>query len=315
MEESGNGLRNGTSHRKLVIIIGGFVLMLMLCCCIVAVVIFREQIFSTVNTVLDGGGDSNIGFILILLIGATLLLMILPIGIILLKRLQQAKTLDIIFKPFGLSGTSYLVTGRQYHGKMHGRDIDIYILRGPTIEIKMSGLIQTHFQSIRTGNISGPVLQYTREESLHVDFHGLEGINIYGPDEVWINKLFSDSHAILALKTLLTEGIDWAVFRRVEVKPGEASVILYRSRRLMFNLDLSVNEVNTLLTKLAQLLHAMETAPQPAKVEEIKVRDGQKSVDRMNPNIVFLIIAIVVGLPACLIIGGFLLTLMASGSL
>ena len=313
MDKPEQGKNSSAFFHNKGVLIAAIVLILIACCCIITGIVFSENITTGINTMIDS--DSNIVFILILILSATIFLMVFPVVLIAFVQWRNTKTMDQIFEPLGLKGEAYILTGRQYHGVVNGRKIDIYILRGPTVEICCQGDIHTHFLALKAGKVHSAVLSNVREEPIRINEAGLEDFIFYGPDEPWLTRLFSDHHAVNSLDHLLSHGVEWAVIRRVEAKAGQASLTIYRSKKLMLTLALTRAEVNDLLMTLSNFVKSIESAPAPAVVEEIAEKSLEKRVRKIKPGIVALIIVLLVGIPACLMTAGFLLTLLLSGSL
>ncbi|MDA3935447.1 MAG: hypothetical protein PF636_01090, partial [Actinomycetota bacterium] len=55
----------------------------------------------------------------------------------------RAKKLDALFVPLGLEGEAYMSLFRQYHGAVHGRRTDVYLWRGPYLQIEIATALQT----------------------------------------------------------------------------------------------------------------------------------------------------------------------------
>ena len=84
-------------------------------------------------------GDRNSGFGLYIsiIIGLMLASMVGVIVWGINSTRKRAKKLDAIFTPWGLTGESYYYSGRQYHGEVKRRPVDVYFHRGPTLDISI----------------------------------------------------------------------------------------------------------------------------------------------------------------------------------
>ena len=59
------------------------------------------------------------------------------------SKRQRAGQFDEAFATLGLSGSNYMLVGRQYHGQVDGRQVDIYFYRGPILDIYLASPLRT----------------------------------------------------------------------------------------------------------------------------------------------------------------------------
>ena len=116
-------------------------------------------------------------FVLILLGGS------LGVGLFFLMR--RASQLDEAFKPLGLDGKMYLTNGRQYHGTVQGRRVDIYFYRGPTLEIFVEANVKSRIGIGVKSSVGAAVAGMINRQPLELGDADYIAFSIYANASQW----------------------------------------------------------------------------------------------------------------------------------
>jgi hypothetical protein len=137
-------------------------------------------------------------------------------GAISLRR--RASWLDAVFAPLGLNGKAYLWNGRQYHGQVRGRQVDVYLYRGPNLDIYVASSTNTRMGIGLKGRITEAASQITSLPELIFYDPGLEQLTITALDEQWGRGLLNNSTARDAILRL-TSAQPGFEFRNLLIQP------------------------------------------------------------------------------------------------
>lgn len=228
--------------------------------------------------------------------------------------------LDAYFEPFGLKGSRYTVSGRQYAGLIDGRRVYARYLR-PSLTI--------HVQA-DTGTRMGIGLESAIGEALgaavapnmkHIDPGGeLEGLFASALDESWGRALLDDESARAALNRLLI--YEGSQIRSVTVSPQ--AVTLYA--RYITTDFLESDSLRRVFDALAALAEAAEDVPAPMDRVEPATFDhswdlaadpfeaSSTSTGARTQKIVWITAAVVVGMVVCSVVvavGAFAFAMLA----
>ena len=250
----------GTTRRLLIGCISAAVGLPAVACCL-------GLIFTVLFPALDGfvaGGKENTGLFAMLGVGLVALvgLIGIPLVVMVVLTLRRARMLDATFTPIGLTGKSYMLSGRHYQGQIGGRQVDVYIYRGPTVEIRLQASVQTSLLAVPKGSLPTSVAWVFDRQPLATSDPALGAFSIFPQDKTWTGSLLADPRSGDAIQTLLTLGADWAIFRRVEIQPGEVILYLYRSHKLFGN-SIDLNAAPAWLSALKMLAQVAESQPAP----------------------------------------------------
>lgn len=309
MNQIGNVIVTNTKRRLLIGCLTFLIGVPVICC---GFYVFFYVLFPMLDTMAkSNGGDNNA--IVYLLAGIAILATFFMLGIPLLIAVftirKRAQYLDGIFTPLGLKGESYLVYGRHYWGPLGGREVDVYIYRGPTLEVRMSTAGTTRFQVMPKNTIPVAVAGIFNKGAMPAPVPELEPYSIYPLDEAWTRNLLQDSRAAAAILTLMTKGLDWALFRHVEVHPGAVLLFINRSRKLFSNLS-QLNEVQPWLSALKDLAEAIDAQPQP-EITALPIRStSRESRQKRSKWTTTIILFLVFGMPLCFLALGILIYLL-----
>jgi hypothetical protein len=268
-----------------------------MCCCLV---LLPTVILPFYDTIAAGGNEDTTRLVLVGIgLLALFFLLAVPVIIALVLIWRRARALDAVFTPLGLTGRSYMLYGRHYQGQFAGREVDIYIYRGPTVEIRLRATPQTRIQVMAKGSLPASVAGAFSKQPLALNNPALEAFAIYPVDEPWTRALLAEAPASQALQVLMTVGASWAIFRTVELQPGEVLLHLNRSRQSFFS-GLELGSVHAWLESLQTLAQTAESLPAP-QVTAPPTGVTRQSREQLNKFLLYAVLFIVFVMPACLI--------------
>lgn len=260
------------------------------------------------------GSSRGTGLIIMLVLFVLVAFGGTAVGGFLFWRRNNAR-LDAYFEPFGLQGSRYTISGRQFAGVVDGRRVYVRYLR-PGLTI--------HVQS-ETGTRMGIGLESAIGEALgsslaprmkRVDPGGeLGGLAASALDESWGRALLDDESARAALgKLLIYEG---AQIRSVTVSPQAVTL----NARYITTAFLEGGSLRTVFEGLAALAGAAEDVPAPLERAEPAAFDhtwdlaadpydaAATSTGARSNKVVWITAAVVAGMLVCFTavgIGAFL---------
>jgi hypothetical protein len=244
---------------------------------------------------------------LLLVLGVTLIagMIVVPAVAMWVVIRRRANMLDSIFLPLGLQGSMYMLVGRHYWGVVHGRVVDVYIYRGPTMEIRVYAASKTRAQILPGESLPVRIGGVLNKQPMPVAHPQMRGYAIYADDETWMQQLLAQRGMPEIMQTLLAGYADWAIFRHVEIQPNEVLLYLHRSKHMWIKADQFV-AAQVWIGSLAALATALETLPDPAI--QAGPNRGLSREERQKRSKVLLagVLGIVVLLPICLIGVGIL---------
>jgi len=209
----------------------------------------------------------SVGLYIVLVFGGGL-------GFMLVVVLRRKARLDAVFEPLGLSGGTYMTFFRQYHGELQsrrgelqGRRVDIYLRRGPFLEIEVDTPLQTRL------GVTGPhadtrfLAGLAGREPLRTGDPALDALTVFSHDESWTRRLLEDSRAVELLQRLTRVAGDFTR-QQVILRPGTFQLLLSGNRRLLgFELDAEL--VRAWLDDLLELAALAERLPAPEVTAEL----------------------------------------------
>ncbi len=155
-------------------------------------------------------------FVLILLGGS--------VGIAMFFLMRRASQLDEAFKPLGLDAKMYLTNGRQYHGTVQGRRVDIYFYRGPTLEIFVEANVKSRIGIGVKSSVGAAVAGMINKQPLELGDADYAPFNIYANDPQWARDIFSDPSFKQAAVRLATNSSSYGLYN-VIIAPGAVQMI------------------------------------------------------------------------------------------
>mgnify|MGYP001048113519 CR=1 FL=1 len=238
----------------------------------------------------------------VLILPASLYVLLLnggALGYLILVLRRRKRRLDAAFEPLGLEGERYMLTGRQYHGTVERREVDVRFYRGPMLELHLSTPLQTRLGVAEVGSTTPALAGLFGREPLGLDDPALSELRVYALDEGWGRSLISDPEARALLRRLLSAAESWALVRQVVLGPGVFRLRLYHSKRL-FGFEITPEAAQRWLDDLLALTRIAERLPAPTVTAEESVgerlaRSGGAS------RIGLVIVALIVGIPTCIL--------------
>jgi hypothetical protein len=239
----------------------------------------------------------------LLAISAALMLLMLlgggatAIGLTIYRR---KRGLDAAFTPLGLQGSPYNSFFRQYHGAVQERQVDVWLYRGPVLDMEISTPLQTRLGV--TGPHSDTRLFSTllNKPPLAFSDPALSSLTVYALDEAWARSLLDNPHAV-ELLCALTSTTDQFSRQQVILRPGTFRLQLAGNRRLL-KFDLPTPEqARAWFEELLRLARVAEhiAAPQITDTESSTEQFARRLRQRNPYMAVWVGLGTLVGLLAC----------------
>ncbi|MBU0492060.1 MAG: hypothetical protein KKB13_09445 [Chloroflexi bacterium] len=272
---------------------------------VIVVPLFLVCICAPLGLTNQPGVDSNIG-LLVLAVSAILFFLILVgggWGFFIWTIWRRARQLDAVFGPLGLRGSMYMLTGRRYHGTVAGREVNVRLYRGPTVELRISTPLQTRLNVVEKAAVIRPLAGAFGYEPLALTDPGLQALSITALDEDWARRLLTDP-MVPALLQRLAIGEGKALVQQVVLQPGTLSLHRYRSRGL-FGYGITPDLARQWLDDLLTLLRIAEGLPAPQKTAELSSLEQFAQTSRSTGFLVAMVVIIVlliVVLPICVVV-------------
>lgn len=222
---------------------------------------------------------------------------------------KRAHSFDEGFTPYGLQGSSYLINGRQYHGKTRGRQVDVYFSRGPQFEVHVSADVKTRLGvglSTALGRAAGNMMN---KEPIQIDVPEFEDLILYPEDEPWARGFLEDRVVQKSIRLLM--GDDQTVgLRSLQIGPNALSLTL---RRVPLRI-LTAQNIRAWMDAILDLAAASEAQPTPTTTvdESDFVRRSRTERSKAVGPIAIGILAAVIICPV-VFVGGFFAVLAALG--
>lgn len=198
----------------------------------------------------------------------------LPAGVFLVIR-RRSSGLDKAFSPLGLTGSAYILTGRQYHGTYRERAVDVTYTRGPSLSIYVSTALMTRMNVGERDRAGRAIAGMLNRQPLTLQDPALSGLVVYALDETWTEELMTQPEAAALLKRLVMMETDF-VLQQVHLQPEAFYLKLYRMKKfLAFSIDLDPEQVQAWvddLIALAELAEAQEPPQQTVEASAIERR-------------------------------------------
>lgn len=206
-------------------------------------------------------------FVLLLLGGS--------IGVGLFFLVRRASQLDEAFTPLGLEGKMYLTNGRQYHGTVQGRRVDIYFYRGPTLEIYVEANIKSRIGIGVKSSIGAAVAGMINKQPLDLGDADYAPFNIYANDPGWARDIFADPAFKQAAVRLATNPTSYGLYNLI-IAPSAVQI----QRRYISTNAITPESVREWINDLIALARMIEAQPAPQKIEEESASSRKMRIDR-----------------------------------
>jgi len=232
------------------------------------------------------------------------------VGLLLWVAAARKRTVDAAFTPWGLAGSNYLMTFRQYHGSVQGRQVDTYYYRGPILDIDIQTSLKTRMgvtgrqgDTIFLAKLAGRAPMQLPSE--------LSDLTVFPSDEAWARDLVNDPQAAEILRRLTTLNGDFSR-QQILLRPGTLRLQLSGSHKMMiFSANFTPEQVNAWMQDLFALVRIMESLPAPAVEEPVSGADNvSRQIRKVNWTLVAVLIA--GGVMLCAIGAGVLAYILAS---
>ena len=238
----------------------------------------------------------------VLIIPAILFLFILfggGLGVLAWTFYRRKRWLDSLFTPWGLTGSRYMISGRQYQGSVQGREIIARFYRGPTLDLYVSTPLQTRMGIAEKSGTSLAVAGMLGREPLALDDPDLGELSIFALDEEWARLLLSNPEARMLIQRLLRAGESWVLMPQLFLQPGAFHLRLYRNKNF-FRYGIEPEEAQVWLDDLLALAHSAEGLPAPQVTAE---ESGAERMVRSGGtfSITLIVVALLVGVPTCVL--------------
>lgn len=220
--------------------------------------------------------------------GATMLILIVPMGLFFLLifggggffiyRVMSRRThwLDEAMASLGLEGSSYGISGRQYHGVVQGREVDIILYRGPTLNIYVSTPLRTKMSVAERSGLGVGLARAFNREPLVTNNPELEDMVIFAHEERWGQDLIRQPETTAVLRRLIF-GESKFLMHQVHLTPESFLFRLYRSKG-MFDFQFGAAQVQAWFNDLVRLAEIAESIPAPQEaVEASRLEQGARS--------------------------------------
>ncbi len=211
---------------------------------------------------------------------------------------RRAVQLDSAFAPYGLSRRGYLWNGRQYHGVYQGRQVDVYLSRGPTLDIYLGSAIRTRMGIGPKGRLSQFTSTMINRPALATNDPELLAFGIYPLDDAWARNLLGDGRSRAEIVRLAQAG-PGLEFRNLIFQPEAVHLQVHRVNLEM----LTQPTVSAWMADLLDLARTAEALPAPSLTADASPMERRM---RLNRGEFFLPLAGI----TCAVIGFFAIILI-----
>ncbi len=225
-------------------------------------------------------------------------------GFVFFSIRKRARWMDEVFVPLGLTGSAYGFTGRQYHGTVRGREVDVTFVRGPNLSIHVSSPLGTNLAISDTADVSQNLARLFNKEPLN---QPNQKITVFADEEDWGQAFISDLQARKLLTDLIFEEHPFLI-RQIHFTPAALRLRLYRSKQV-FDFRFTPEQGRHWVEDLIRLVEIAESLPAPREQKEEsallqKTRQGKL----MSGKMVTIIVTAILAMALC--VGGFALALV-----
>jgi len=246
--------------------------------------------------------------------GFGLFLLLVTAGILtwgLWGRRQRAEQLDEALVPLGLTGRGYLTIGRQYHGNVRGRQVDVYFNRGPTMDIYVATPLRTRLGIGEKSAIGKAASSLFNRPAIETGDPDLAHLNIHPLDERWARDMLSEPRAKAAILELTSDAGPIEI-RQLLFQPDAIQLKLHHVQVA----DLTPENVQSWVNDLLELARLAESLPAPMHTAEASGLEHRVRTDRSSYTwpIVGITCAVLAIMTLCVTAAAFgLIYLMESG--
>ena len=117
----------------------------------------------------------------------------------------RGRRLDVAFAPWGLEGTQAGAAMRGWHGEVDRRVVDVWVHRGPTLELFLACRPATRGVIHRGGPLIRTIARtFESREPMAPPPLAMAGVSVYAHDPAWMRELLGRADARSAVETLMT---------------------------------------------------------------------------------------------------------------
>ncbi len=152
-------------------------------------------------------GSNSRNLLVAIMTGILGLAWLIALIIYLIKNILRAgRVFETLFTSRGLSGSNFLGLGRQYQGRLDGRQVEVQfspgrMLQNSLLNIRMESNID---QSLAIG-VTQPLLDCNDCKELDISPDSLGSIKVYAEDREWAQSFLSDPSKVEQIKTLFDD--------------------------------------------------------------------------------------------------------------
>ena len=223
-------------------------------------------------------------------------------GYVLITLRRRASWLDEAFLTFGLEGKGYNITGRQFHGRFRGREMDVLFQRGPNLMIYLSTTLMTRLTINDPQSVVQRLAGVFNQEPIEFP---QDQLLVYAQDHAWAKSFLAEPAVRDLCKDLIFDEHPFLI-RSIEFQPGTILLRLYRSKQLM-DFQFSAEQTHRWVQALVEIAELAETQPSPQ--EELapstlsaSVREGKASKYGIVVALAMVGVALCVGLISVIIV-------------
>jgi len=193
-----------------------------------------------------------------------------------------------------------MINGRHYFRNFGGREINVYVFKGSVLDILVTVPVNAHLRIFQRDRIPLQMTGVLRTQPFFLQIPGLENLAFYSPETRWVEEYLEGVRAAKAIRVLMQEGADWAVYRQVDLSPGELTFHLYENPGATPGV-IDQDTVNRWVSSLEAMADELHDAGLPPY--EIRSSSGKTSLrQHLDSRLLIFIVAAAIVLPACIFI-------------
>lgn len=188
---------------------------------------------------------------------------------------KRAVQFDAAFLPLGLTGRGYLTNGRQYHGLVRGRQVDVYFYRSPVLEIYVAGTLRTRVAIGTQSSLSRMAASIIKRTPLETDDPAMSELAIYPSDHRWAAELLADPQVRRILPRLMADQGPFEL-RNLIIQPEAVQLSMHH----LHVRQITPDAVQRWFDDLYELVQIVENLPLPAKIEAVSDLEQRTRLNR-----------------------------------